>query len=163
MYLKELSEAVKRSGFEKDFEIMQIKEKYGALRCYCGPIDDEIVNITTKYEALSEYICISCGKPDVPMTNDRWLLPQCFDCYKKTWRKREKYISKQREIIPATEEEIRTAYEKSCNDSDARMPEKLFVNRRGETEEIDISETANAIRQRWKKRTAHSRKMRART
>lgn len=47
----------------------QIKEKYGGLRFYMTDMDDEMLDIVTKAEQLSFYICKKCGEP-LSLPND---------------------------------------------------------------------------------------------
>ena len=108
--LKELGEAVDRSGFKNDFHVVDGKEKWGRMILDCGPVNDEIMDILSKYEDISQNVCISCGKP-APMINQGWLSPECYDCFKKFWRYREKYFKK--ELAP--EEEIMEAYNEAKN------------------------------------------------
>lgn len=151
MYLEELGDAVKHSGFENEFAVLEQKEKYGMARNYVSPVNDEINIIIDKYEVLSQNICISCGKPDVHMINDGWISPWCPECYIKNWRQREKRASKYREIEPDPESKIMQTYEKCICDDKADMQETI----KWRDKEIDISETASAIRERWEKRKKH--------
>lgn len=155
MYLKELGEAVKRSGFEDEFIILQQKEKYGQCRNYVAPTNAEIDDIIAKYEVLSENICIGCGRPDVHMIDTGWISPWCYDCYKKNWRNREKWTAEYREVTPATEEEIQAAYERDICDNGNRMADRytrMCSSSEGMQEFlVDISKTADAIRSRWNK------------
>lgn len=157
MYLKELDEAIKESG-QKDFQILQMKEKFGQARCYTSGTSDKIDRIIDKYEYLSENICWRCGKPDVPMIDDGWMHPICFDCFRINMKRREKYINKP----PLTEEEIKAAYEKYIIDEgpdengEYKMCNTYTIRRfsKDGTQDTvyDVSETAQAIRDRWEKR-----------
>ena len=147
MYLKELGDAVKKSGLEKDFQVFQMKEKYGGCICYCAPVNDEINQITSKYEHLSENICINCGKPDTYMINDGWYSPWCYDCWSREYRKREKYINRE-DYVPKTDEELKEIYNRYiCDDGIMVNNYKVLTC---DCEKIyDISETAEKIRARW--------------
>ena len=79
-----------------------------------------------------------------------WISPECLGCYMERWKKREKYLNKQ----PVSDMEIRQYYMAStCGDtnkmSDVYKYDKLD---HGEWKnvEIDISDTANKIRARWR-------------
>lgn len=157
MYLKELGDAVEEAGLKNKFMIDEIKEKYGQLRVYVNNETEKIHRIISKYEHISENVCICCGKPDVPIITVGWISPECFDCYKKAWRKREKWnMAYDRTIIPETEEVIRKAYEEDTKGSPDVIADSYTVHRfskNGDTETTyDISDIANAIRQRWNKR-----------
>lgn len=156
MFLEELGAAIKEAGLENEFMIYEIKEKYGQNRLYHSGGTKEIDDIIDKYECLSENICVSCGKPDVPMINDGWFSPWCFDCWKKDWRSREEYRDN---VKLATDEEIMDAYKKCICDDDPNMPDtitrRIFSNDNVTTMTIDISDTANKIRKRWERRHKH--------
>jgi hypothetical protein len=67
-------------------KILQIKEKFGTLRCYI--LGDEMAyGVVTAYEHLSQYICEYCGttKSDanVKVSGGGWLKCLCTSCRKK--------------------------------------------------------------------------------
>ena len=39
-------------------------------------------DILTKYEDISQYTCVVCGKINVPIFDDGWICPFCIECYK---------------------------------------------------------------------------------
>lgn len=65
------------------FTILQLKEKYGAMRLYFGGLpracQDEIHAIVMKYEELSAKTCCICGKPAKWMSKG-WICPYCDEC-----------------------------------------------------------------------------------
>lgn len=156
LYLKELGKAVKESG-QKDFSILQIKEKYGSHRVYCSGTTEKVHRIIDKYEHISENVCYYCGK-EAPMTDTGWVLPQCFRCFCKVYRKNEKwYLKNHIEETPKTDEELREIYEKSICDTpdengEYHIPETYTIRRFSTdgTEDItyDISDTVKKIRKR---------------
>lgn len=156
MYLKELGAEIKRIG-QKDFQILQQKEKYASARNYVSGTSDKAHEIINKYEYLSENICWQCGKPDVPKIYDGWLYPVCLDCYRKNIREREQFwLGK-----PLTDEEIKDRYEKLIDEEpdengEYRMANSYTIKRFSkdgdELTTYDISETAEAIRKRWERR-----------
>ena len=97
MYMDELGAAIKEAG-QKDFYILELKEKYGQARCYTSGTTRKVHDIINKYEFISENICYFCGV-EAPMVNSGWMLPECFDCFKKYYRGDER-----------TEDEIRQLY-----------------------------------------------------
>lgn len=144
MLIKELGDSLRRTGNHKSFRFDQIKEKWGSLRIYHHGGNDKSERIIEKYSTLSENICMLCGKPDVYMTNRGWLYPCCKEC----WENNERHTN-----IP---------YEDNI-EGEAQMVDKMrwrsyipgdddFVDN-----EIDISETAEEIRKRWKKRCENSK------
>lgn len=77
----EINERLRETGAVEQYTIQQIKEKFGQLRWYdCGGNTSDIVS---KYEVISERVCIRCGKLDVPMINRYgWISPECKKCSK---------------------------------------------------------------------------------
>lgn len=76
--IDELMAAAASEGLE-DFTILQIKEKYGALRVYCMPTTEKIEKIIDKYIDLSERTCCICGKPATHLSTG-WICPYCDEC-----------------------------------------------------------------------------------
>lgn len=151
---EELREDLVRCDYLYEFRIMEVKEKFGALRVYTGslPEGSEVWEIIDDYERLSENICMWCGKPDIKMINyGSWLMTICEDCYYKWKRKQALYYTnhgEKYEIVP---------YEHwVMNDDPGRMADKRTIYRwdkeNGEIKvEYDISEKAAKIRARWRK------------
>lgn len=82
--LEEMREELIRCNYLDEYMIVQLKEKYGSLRLYDNgiPQDCKVWDIISKYEALSEKVCIYCGKP-VKWQTTGWILYICDDCAKK--------------------------------------------------------------------------------
>ena len=78
---EELKDELIRTNFMNEYQILQIKEKYGSLRWYTGgvPCDSKLHEIVDKYEKMSEKICIVCGKPATCYTTG-WISPFCKNC-----------------------------------------------------------------------------------
>jgi hypothetical protein len=137
MYLEELGAEIKRIK-QKNFMILQQKEKYGSCRNYTSGTSEEAHNIICKYEAISENVCYFCGRPDVHITDAGWVLPMCKKCYEKHWRRGSKY-----------------EYEDVICDDEPRMADKFTVRRFSKegTEDVvyDYSETTDEIRRWWNK------------
>lgn len=57
---KELDEVLVRENIEA-FEIIDVKEKWGELRIYFFPQNDEIEKVIDKYSMISRSICLACG------------------------------------------------------------------------------------------------------
>lgn len=59
------------------YRILQIKEKYGALRWYGNLYTDKMIHeILPHYETLSMHTCIRCGATATRMTMG-WISPYC--------------------------------------------------------------------------------------
>ena len=61
---------------EKGLTIMQIKEKYGGLRFYYGPMDDEVDAMVEAAEEQSYRTCEVCGGPGM-LRDGGWLQTLC--------------------------------------------------------------------------------------
>ena len=152
MMCEEIYNALIKCGGLDDYRIEQIKEKYGCLRWYSSPSYEEVERIIDKYSVLSENICITCGKPDVPMTNNGWLSPFCKKCFTTPadWQKKECPEEVERWIQFRTEdwEEYNDEDENKMLDSYTVIGwSKEYGNK---TTRYDISATANKIRAKWR-------------
>ena len=77
---KEIKKELKKYNYLYKYRIMQIKEKFGALRWYDnGSPNGCVYPIINKYEALSERTCIVCGKPATKISKG-WISPYCDNC-----------------------------------------------------------------------------------
>jgi hypothetical protein len=59
------------------FQIAQIKEKFGSLRFYTGPLTNEQTAIVRDFEALSAKTCERCGEPGEIDAIGYWLSCLC--------------------------------------------------------------------------------------
>jgi len=140
MFLDELNHVLDFYGPEKkyDLRIYQIKEKYGSFRFYTNWLNEWADNVVEKYSALSENICVICGKPDVPSIDDGWICPYCEPCWRRnTWSHHE--------------------YEEFITDkhNDTMMNEVSFIrwDQNGKSiHRIPCGDTARKIRENYKKR-----------
>ena len=154
MMCEEIKQELTRCNYLDEFRIVQAKEKFGGLRIYTNgePVDCKVQQIIDKYSTLSENICIICGKPDVPITNNGWISPYCKKCFTtpNDWYKKEfpnevdKWI---RNHLEDWEE-----YDKEENN---KMRDSYTViswsKENGEQKTTyDISSTANKIRAKWR-------------
>ena len=137
MYMEELGAEIKRIK-QKNFMILQEKEKFGQHRLYTIGSSEKAQEIIDKYVTISEHICYFCGRPDTPMTDMGWILPVCPKCYEKKWRRNSKY-----------------EYDEIASDSDIRIPDtykiKRFSEDGNEIIEYNIKDTADEIRKWWNK------------
>ena len=77
----------KSSTSLEDFTILDIKEKLGTLRVYwtgSNELECELEEIINKYEYLSKYTCVLCGKLNVPIYGG-WISPYCDECACKAY------------------------------------------------------------------------------
>jgi len=84
--VEEISNILKKVDYERDYRIVQIKEKWGGLRWYDNgapaEIYDELHDCINKYEEMSYTICIECGVPADGQTRG-WINPLCNACADK--------------------------------------------------------------------------------
>lgn len=62
---------------QKQFEVHQIKEKFGQLRFYTSFGNDDIYKAITEAEELSGKICEECGEPGKSCTIRGWVRTLC--------------------------------------------------------------------------------------
>jgi len=68
----------------EDFEVCQVKEKFGTLRFYpLGGAPEKIWDLIDAAEKKSETICEICGKPGTLKEHGYWLKTLCNFCASK--------------------------------------------------------------------------------
>lgn len=77
---------------QKHFRIMDTKEKWGRLRIDLSGYNDELHNLETAAELLSEVTCCACGKKPVNSRGEHliyetkgWISYMCRDCFDYDW------------------------------------------------------------------------------
>lgn len=71
---KNLQEVCDREGFQ--VIAVQVKEKFGGLRFYIGPGNDEIFDLIDKAQNKSHEVCETCGEPG-KIRGHMWLYCAC--------------------------------------------------------------------------------------
>ena len=64
----------------KEFEIFQVKEKYGSLRFYTNSSLAEVNDLISEYEDKSEKICEKCSMEGKIRAKDGWFMALCDIC-----------------------------------------------------------------------------------
>jgi hypothetical protein len=64
-----------------NFEVFEVKEKFGGLRFYVENGTEEIHNRIHEAEEESYKTCEFCGKPGEVRKNKGWLQTLCLDCF----------------------------------------------------------------------------------
>ena len=94
---EEIRKVLIKGNYLYDYRVVQIKEKFGALRWYDNGAPDsiyrELQDIINKYEEISERTCIWCGRPATKISLG-WISPWCDNCAEKMGGKF-RYISKE--------------------------------------------------------------------
>ncbi len=153
---------LRKYNAQNTFRIVQLKEKYGEIRLYYSGGVGDIDSIINAYSYISQRVCVDCGKLDVPMINDGWMCPTCYNCFKNNFRRREHYLAKSRaknglEFAITDENTIKEKYEKYiCDTPDDNGEYKLpteysFTRYKGDEKEVhtvDISDITEKIRRR---------------
>jgi hypothetical protein len=81
--LEEYRDTLIRNRFLQKFQWVQVKEKYGTLRLYSESAPREVLDLESKYDYISAFFCISCGRMNAPMLTGGWIEPLCEACYNK--------------------------------------------------------------------------------
>ena len=79
-----IREELLKNNALNEYRIFQIKEKYGSLRWYDNGGSPSVDDIVRKFEYISGHTCVACGKLDVNLITDGWIVPLCESCYNKT-------------------------------------------------------------------------------
>jgi len=79
-----------------NIKVVQIKEKFGALRVYIEPYDRYTQGIIDMAETLSKHTCERCGKPG-ELWSVGWYKTLCLNHY--TTRKLELAVQKKNETL----------------------------------------------------------------
>lgn len=66
--------------FKEDFQVVQVKEKFGTLRFYVNYGNDKIFELIDYYENLSAETCEYCGKDAELRTRGSWYATLCDEC-----------------------------------------------------------------------------------
>jgi hypothetical protein len=69
--------------FMVDFEISQVKEKFGGLRVYTSYGNDDIFDLIDSYAEKSFQTCESCGEPGKLTSDHGWYTTLCRACLDK--------------------------------------------------------------------------------
>jgi hypothetical protein len=85
---------VRKTG---NIKVVQIKEKFGALRVYIDPYDVYTQGIIDMAETLSKHTCERCGKPGELRPGLGWVKTLCLNHY--TTRKLELAVQKKNETL----------------------------------------------------------------
>ena len=77
-----LCEDIKALNPPEDFEVIQVKEKFGGLRFYCNSATKEIHDRINIAEEKSYHICEGCGVdvPEGPVRDRGWIVTLCTAC-----------------------------------------------------------------------------------
>ena len=77
---EEIRDALIEENYLDEYRISQIKEKYASLRWYDFGATQKVHDIISKYEYISQFICMRCGSPYAKFFNNGWLYTICENC-----------------------------------------------------------------------------------
>ena len=138
-YIKEQKKLGKKVSWRNIISFDQIKEKYGELRLYASATQ-ELMHILEKYELLSTFYCICCGKK-ARFISQGWIEFYCEKCFEKyeCW----KYDSNAHEKVPLDEESMKK-YKDKCKITEKDIPKLTSYEYKVlSTEEFEDEETCN--------------------
>jgi hypothetical protein len=92
--LEEYREVLIRNHYLRNFQWEQVKEKYGTLRLYSNGAPEAVLDLEMKYDYISGFFCISCGRMNSPLLTGGWVEPLCEDCYNKRIARQRKWHEK---------------------------------------------------------------------
>ncbi|MBE6015915.1 MAG: hypothetical protein E7241_11245 [Lachnospiraceae bacterium] len=81
--LEDYRDVLIRYNYLDKFQWVQVKEKFGTLRLYSNAAPQEVLELESKYDYISSYVCISCGRLNAPVLLQGWIEPLCENCYNK--------------------------------------------------------------------------------
>ena len=143
--LEDLREACLKTNFLDKLRIIELKEKFGGLRIYTNGVPEEINEVIRKYEFISEYICMFCGNPNAfNINNGGWFMPICEKCWNNRNKKRR--IGGYKEV--PWSEKIKEEWEYLPNS----YKYTTFSKNGNTTTTVDISDTVEKIKNKYKKR-----------
>lgn len=79
---KEIKQWLKEHNIT-DYEVTDVKEKFGRLRWYDNGPTQLYGDVIVKYEIQSANTCVRCGSSDVTHVSKGYMLPFCEYCMKK--------------------------------------------------------------------------------
>jgi hypothetical protein len=80
--LKEELIALDEEGFlPENFEISQLKQKYGELTIYTSGTTDILEQLLSRYTLVSRHICEMCSRYGKLRILNGWIMPLCNSCY----------------------------------------------------------------------------------
>jgi hypothetical protein len=76
----DIEDLYRTKGLELNLEVVQVKEKFGALVVYFHDCLDEVLDLKQKYEQLSQNVCYDCGEVGTHRRLSGWWVTICNPC-----------------------------------------------------------------------------------
>lgn len=83
--IEELFDKITALKPSRNFEVVQVKEKYAGLRVYVFNSTEAIDKLIDEYEDKSYHICEICGEAGEVRENHKWYKTLC-DRHNKEWQ-----------------------------------------------------------------------------
>lgn len=143
--LEDYREVLIKNNYNNEFQWIQVKEKYGTLRLYSNGAPEDVLALESKYDYISGFFCISCGRMNSPILTDGWIEPLCEECYNKRIAKERQWYEKNYKISAfkyTPFKELTKEYQKI----DMIATYRCYSSERGDYEEKrDYTKTINSI------------------
>lgn len=85
--IKDLCERLDALNLSEEFEVNQVKEKFGGLRFYVSGVEEskseEVHSLIYEAEEKSFSVCENCGASGKTASKRDWLKTLCETCYSK--------------------------------------------------------------------------------
>ena len=77
------TEIEEEDRYQGQFQVTQVKEKFGTLRFYVSTAPDEVFDLIDEAEKKSAITCEHCGNPGSMREHHMWLSTLCDECDSK--------------------------------------------------------------------------------
>lgn len=86
--IERLCQAIQDLPPPEGFRVVQVKEKFAALRFYCEPEWQELWDLVEAAESESRQTCENCGSTEgvSQIAMYGWLFTRCKGCISREWR-----------------------------------------------------------------------------
>jgi len=86
---KKIQKLINKGKISKDFNVIQIKEKFGFLHCYINFSTNELDELIDQAEEQSMITCEQCGKAgEIRDVGGHWYMTLCDNCFNEENKKR---------------------------------------------------------------------------
>lgn len=84
---------------QRNFKILDIKEKFGRLTIYCEGATEYIRETIAQAGDMSEHICETCGEYGSLRDSALWIKVRCDDCEEKHFADRQPLSAESRRLL----------------------------------------------------------------
>lgn len=76
---EEILQALQEDNCLDEYEVVEVKEKFGFLHWYDFGGTDKVYKVIDRYEVISARTCVMCGAPATKLSRG-WICPYCDSC-----------------------------------------------------------------------------------